>query len=474
VGGFLDYRRLIAVLTAVSAAALLLPATSLAAAGSLDRSLNGNGRLVIKLSGVKNRENRLEVTRLEPTPTLSAPGSNGEVVVANDRRVQLYRADGRPQKRFGGHGRAVIPTPLGMVFRLAGVAVDSRGRVLVAGTSKPAGATGGSQSARVSVYRFTPKGKLDRSFGDGGVAGASLGPMEASGLAVDSRDRPVLTGFSALTPSNCNETLVYLNTTVVARLTAGGAPDPAFGGGAFADPLEDPQLPAVAPGGKVVYVSSPARRCAGWDGYPSAGASPVASILSPSGSLSLRTALRPQRPNLPNLAGILEATSLDVDRRNRIVILMTALTPEGGGRLQVVRRLLPDGGFDPEFSEPYWEGEVGIVGVPGPPGSRFFALTTDARNRVILAGFSLRHEGRLVPHGFLAMRLNAAGKMQTRFGKDGMSKVTFGKRTDATPTQVYIDSRGRIVLSGTVVTLRPNRPPTNSGLALARLLSGRH
>lgn len=71
------------------------------------------------------------------------------------------------------------------------------------------------------------------------------------------------------------------------------------------------------------------------------------------------------------------------------------------------------------------------------------------------------------------MRLNAAGKTQTWFGKDGAAKITFGKRTDATPTQVYIDSRGRIVLSGTVVTLRQHRPPTGKGLAFARLLSGR-
>lgn len=106
-------------------------------------------------SGVGSR------TGVEPTPTLSAPGPKGELVVADGRRVLRFRADGRSQRHFGDRG---------------------------------------------------------------GVAGASLGPMEASGLAVDSRDRPVLTGFSTLTPSFCNKTPVYLNTTIVARLTAGGAP----------------------------------------------------------------------------------------------------------------------------------------------------------------------------------------------------------------------------------------------------------
>jgi hypothetical protein len=100
----------------------------------------------------------------------SAPGPEGELVAANDQRVLRFRANGRPRKYFGGNGRAKIPTPEGMSFRLAGVAVDSHGR-------------------------------------------------------------PLLTGFAALTPSVCNTTPVYLNTTIVARLTAGGNPDPSFGSG---------------------------------------------------------------------------------------------------------------------------------------------------------------------------------------------------------------------------------------------------
>lgn|GEM_PF-1697621 len=454
--------------------ALLVPATTLAAAGSLDRGFHGTGRLVIKSVKPTKSGRGLEATRLQSVPMASAPGPKGELVVANDQRVLLYRVDGRPQRHFGGNGRVAIPIPTGMSFLLAGLAVDSHGRVLVAGTILPTGATGGSLHARVSVYRFRPNGKLDRGFGEGGVAGASLGPMEASGLAVDSHDRPVLTGFSALMPSHCNATLVYLNTTTVVRLTASGVPDPTFGsGGLFTDPLEDPQLPALTPSGKVVYASSPERRCAGFDGHPPVGDSPVTSILSPSGSLALRTSLRPTGSELPGLAALLEVTSLAVDRRNRIVILMTAIPSEAGGILQVVRRLLPDGSPDPGFTDPYWAGQPGIVGTPGPPSGRFQAIATDARNRVILAGSSQRHEEGLVPRGFLAMRLNAAGKTQAWFGKNGMTKVIFGRRVNATPTQVHVDSRGRIVLGGTVETLRRYRPATERGLAFTRLLSGR-
>jgi uncharacterized delta-60 repeat protein len=460
-GSWRSVRLVAAVAAAATAAILLLPATSLAAAGSLDHSFGDNGRLVIKTARPTNGRT-FEVTRLESTPMLSTPGPKGELVVAENRRVLRYRADGRPQKRFGGNGRAAIRAQAGMSFELAGVAVDSRGRVLVAGTTRPVGATGGSQYARVSVYRFRPNGKLDQGFGEGGVAGASLGPMEASGLAVDSHDRPVLTGFSALTPSHCNAALVYLNTTAVVRLTAGGTPDSTFGSsGVFADPLEDPHLPALAPSGKMVYVSAPEQRCAGFVNY-GPGGNPVASIISPSGSLSLRF------PVIANGSHYNAPTSLAVDRRNRIVILMTSVPPEGGGSNQEVRRLLPDGSLDPEFG-PY---SPGVVVGPAPPGAHFAAVTTDARNRVVLAGYAVRREGRLLARGFVAARLNAAGKTQTWFGRDGAVKVRFGKRTAATATQVCLDSRGRIVLSGTVETLRLHQPPTKYSLAFARLRSG--
>lgn len=136
-----------AAVTAVAVVALLLPATTLGAAGSLDRSFHGTGRLAIKVARPTNGRT-FEVTRLESTPTLSTAGPKGELVVAEDRRVLRYRADGRPQKRFGGNGRAAIPTPAGMSFRLAGVAVDSRGRVLVASPSPASAAAEGLASDR--------------------------------------------------------------------------------------------------------------------------------------------------------------------------------------------------------------------------------------------------------------------------------------------------------------------------------------
>ncbi len=458
-------------LAAVAAAVLLIPATCRAGAGSLDRGFEGSGRLVVEAARGTGSEN-FEVSRLLPAAMASAAAPNSELVAANSRRVFRYRANGRPQRYFAGNGRAVIPTPAGMSFQLAGVAADSHGRVLVAGTTEPIGAVNGSQEARVSVYRFMPNGKLDASFGSRGLSGAQLGPMEVTGLVVDSHNRPLLTGFSALTPSFCNSTPVYLNATVVARLTAHGDPDPSFGdgNGTFTDPFEDPRLPTLtASGDGIVYVSAPEQRCAWFVGH-GAGGAPEASILSPSGSLVRRFPVRPSEPYGLALEGLLEVTSLAVDRQDRIVMLMTAVPPEGGDEiLQEVRRLLPDGSPDPQWQT--WISDITGWGSEQPAQ----AITTDRRSRVILAGSSLppQGEGPLQPRGFAVERLNAAGKLQTWFGRDGVAKAWFGKRTAATATQVHVDSRGRIVLGGTVETLRLHKPPTEYGLAFARFLSGR-
>jgi uncharacterized delta-60 repeat protein len=448
-----DVKRALLICAVALGASMLVAPGAQAGAGDPDRSFDGDGRLVIPAAKETTRGN-FEVTRLPSIPMASAAGPRGELVAANNRRVMRYRADGRPRGHFGGDGRVAVPTPAGTSFQLAGVAVDSSGRVVVAGTTEPVGASSGSRDARAGVFRFLPDGRIDRSFGVRGLAGASLGPMEATGIALDSLDRPVLTAFSALTPFACGTTSIYRNTTTVARLTTSGALDRTFGGGGiFTDPLEDPHLPTLTASGEVVYVSAPDQRCAN----PDAGSVPVASILSPSGSLARRF------PVSTRASFLLEATSLAVDRQNRIVILVSGSLPEGGGFRQDVHRLLPDGSPDPEFGVDY--GVVGSVSSPGPAGSRLGAVTTDRRNRVILAGSSPLRRGR----GFLAVRLSAAGRLQTWFGDDGAAKAGFGKRAEATATQVHLDSRGRIVLGGTV-----EGPwlATGYGLGFARFHSG--
>ncbi|HYG96373.1 MAG TPA: delta-60 repeat domain-containing protein, partial [Solirubrobacterales bacterium] len=183
--------------------ALVLPALAPAQAGQLDRSFAGTGKVTAFLE--------------PPDPDRAAPEAHlawagrGKIVVAAGRTLAEYLPNGRLNRSFGDGGRLRVEPEPGSDVDLAGVAVDSRGRILVAGTTRPS-----QWSAAGFVARYLADGRPDRSFGNGGTVLTTLGlpappkppnphplqpvpPIEGPfvrflGLAVDAADRPVLSG----------------------------------------------------------------------------------------------------------------------------------------------------------------------------------------------------------------------------------------------------------------------------------------
>ncbi|HWJ43474.1 MAG TPA: hypothetical protein VNR67_08580, partial [Solirubrobacterales bacterium] len=66
-----------------------------------------------------------------------AAAADGKLVVAGSNKIVRLLRNGRIDRGFGTGGSAAIPQPPGMSFVLAGAAVDSQGRVLVAGSVRP-------------------------------------------------------------------------------------------------------------------------------------------------------------------------------------------------------------------------------------------------------------------------------------------------------------------------------------------------
>ena len=64
-----------------------------------------------------------------------APG--GKLVVAGASKIVRYLEDGKLDPSFGKGGVVRVPRPEGGVFVLSGVAVDSLGRVVVVGLTRP-------------------------------------------------------------------------------------------------------------------------------------------------------------------------------------------------------------------------------------------------------------------------------------------------------------------------------------------------
>lgn len=87
--------------------------------------------------------------------------SEGSYDPAAGRNVALVRRllpTGETDLGFGVEGAAALGVP-GKTFDLAAIAVDSKGRILVAGTSSPLGA--GASPITFSVGRLTANGRLD-------------------------------------------------------------------------------------------------------------------------------------------------------------------------------------------------------------------------------------------------------------------------------------------------------------------------
>jgi uncharacterized delta-60 repeat protein len=198
------------------------------AAGALDTSFAGTGVFTDPNSTASSTPS-VQFRDLAFTP-------GGGVVAAGDRdldaMVLKLSAGGVPDAGFGGgDGIATSDFAKGAGYAIAGgygIAVDSQGRILLSGQATPFNA-----DAKGTVVRFTPAGALDTSWGTGtpGIAALAAPQMaRAGGVLISSGDRVVLSGSGSFDPDGPGPG-GYTNAPSIARFTAAGTLDPAFGSG---------------------------------------------------------------------------------------------------------------------------------------------------------------------------------------------------------------------------------------------------
>ncbi len=131
--------------------------------------------------------------------------------------IAQYRPDGSLDRSFGTGGRIVTPVgPVGDAGASA-VVFQPDGRIVVVG-----GADDDQGNADFAAVRYLPGGRLDPTFGTGGVALVLIpgGDAAASSVALQPDGKIVIAG-TAVTNGGQNFCAV--------RLTRGGVPDPGFG-----------------------------------------------------------------------------------------------------------------------------------------------------------------------------------------------------------------------------------------------------
>jgi uncharacterized delta-60 repeat protein len=464
---------LLASLTALGTSLLTAPATAKGpAAGRLDPSFGTGGKTAVAFPAAPNSnvgvkyDLPFQFTAGE-LKMVASPG--GKTVVAGSTRIARLLANGKPDRQFGSGGMAAIPGLPGRTFVLAAAAVDSLGRVLVAGSARPlpTESTPDPLLSSAAVMRFGANGSLDTSFGDQGVLitdfgikAPEIGPTRYKGaavglrsIAVDSQNRPLLTGGFVAKITYCSGPQVAISTAFVARLTETGSQDPSFGDNGLRQVADFSSFGqgSLLPGGSLLAVGAAKPRCEG------GGPPVVLTGFNSSGSLDPSFGFAGFRT-----VGFDRPPALTVSPAGKIVLLGA---PRSGS--QLVMRLLSNGGVDPGF------GRVGRVYIDLRKGDAFEAVAVDGRGRLLFAGHSSRRVTKkarnpLRRSTFLLARMVARGGFDRSFGPGGAVRTGFGGPSSSAATQVTVDSKERILVGGSIST---PRLATGGGFALARYLS---
>lgn len=446
------------------------------AAGRLDPGFGKGGKAIVAFPAENAGEIGVKYTlpfQFTAGHLVMAPTPGGKIVVAGSTRLARFLPSGKLDRSFGRGGLVTIARPAGLSFVLAGVTVDSQGRILVGGSARPlpTSSTPDPLLSSAMVMRFGSNGALDGSFGGGGAVisdfgikapeiGASRYKGAAVGLrsiVVDSLDRPLVTGGSVTKVVNCSGKETAISTGFVGRLSESGALDPSFGEGGLRQVADFSTFEqgSLFPGGDLFTVALAKPKCAGEGGGPPV----VLTGFGSEGHLNPGFGFAGFRA-----IGYPKAPVATVASSGKIVLLGAK---EKGD--QVVMRLLPNGAADPSF------GRIGRVRLAGPKRAALAAVALDGRGRVLLAGRIARRVSKkasnpLLRSTFLLARLNPEGDVDRSFGRKGSVGTGFGGPSNSFATQVILDAKGRIVVGGGITTPRLG---TGGGFAIARYLGGR-
>lgn len=442
-------------------------------AGRLDPSFGTKGKAMIAFPaqsagnvGVKYEVPfQFTAGHLEMVP---APG--GKLVVAGSTRIVRLFSNGKVDRAFGAGGTVGIPPLPGRSFLLASVGVDSLGRIVVAGSSRPlpSSTTLDPLLSLVAVMRFNSDGSLDPSFDGDGILISDLGiepPTVPTGkyvgasvgvrsVAVDPQNRVLLTGGAVVKASTCGPE-GELSAAYVARLTEGGGLDATFGSGGLRQIAELASFSqaALSPSGSLFTVGAGNHPC----GEEGGGPPVVLASFGAEGALDPSFGFSGFRT-----IGYSKVPVATVASSGKIVLLGARQ-----GNAQLVTRLLPNGAPDPGF------GRIGRIRLVSTWPAILTAVAIDGQDRLLLAGRVSRRVSKnpknpLRRSTFILARMRADGDFDRSFGRHGSVRTGFGGPASSFATQVFVDNRNRIVVGGGVSTPRLG---TGGGFAIARYLS---
>lgn len=387
--------------------------------------LIGGAAVVLAACTAQNTPSRATETPLvSPTPVSTATP------------VPTSAAPGALDPTFGRGG--IVTTDIadsGGEDRASAIAIDADGRIVVVGTSSPE-----EHTYRLALVRYEPDGRLDQSFGQGGLVTAGF---SGSAVVIDSNGRIVVAGDMSSAAMGSDFAL--------ARYNADGSLDTAFGN----DGLVTTDFPRTGAldtgsidGASAIVIDGDGRIIvAGGSGF----FLPTDEMLEAQ-SYDFALARYDADGSLDPTFGRAGLVTTDisgagsndlgwamaVDPDGRIVV--AGSTREGGGSSSsALARYTPDGSLDATF------GDGGLVTTDfvrsgsADEGSELGAIAIDAQGRIVAVVS--------IDIGDLALaRYRADGSLDAGFGDGGLLITNLGGHDAA--HAIVIDSAGRIVVAG--------------------------
>jgi uncharacterized delta-60 repeat protein len=396
--------------------------------GTLDDSFGASGRATLPRFGGEN-----SAMALQPDGRiLMAGGTFDDFVLAR------FNADGSVDTSFGGLGTGTVETDIAggaQQEQARAIAVQSDGRIVVAGEARPAG---GGQELRMALVRYNSDGSLDATFGNGGKVFATSAVGRIFAIALEPDGRIVVAG-DVPRPGVGDD----FGDVMIARYLPNGVLDPSFGTGGRTEVditgttdlgrnlLRLPDGSYVVSGDSIGAFSEPTA---------------VARFTS-SGQLDTGFG---QQGKLA-IPGMLVGQGLALQSDGKL--LLAGSVGAGSAARFAVLRLNADGSTDTSF------GTAGLVSVTiAGNNERARSVAVQADGRIVVAGGS-----GAAARNFAVARLLPDGSLDTSFVGTGSVAVDFFQARDEAE-RVLIQPDGRILLGGWARDLS-----NVLGYALARL-----
>jgi uncharacterized delta-60 repeat protein len=357
-------------------------------------------------------------------------------------------AAGALDTSFGTSGKTLAAFDRGgtLFDNVAAVAVDSRGRTVVAGTVERA-----NGNYDFGVARFLPNGALDRAFSDDGLAeifwdiGGTANYDFVNDLAIDGSDRVVVVGSVRVGDDY---------DFGIARLTTSGRLDTSFSGDgkltvAFDrgnGDFDGGEAVSIDRAGRIVVGGSISRVRSGDFDYGVVRVNPNGTVDTSFGSSGQAIVAFDAGGDNTDLL-----SDIAIDSSNRVVLVGTVDRNNSGDTDIGVARLTSSGRLDTTFNGTGKRIVTFDRGGSNTDDARGVAI--DSRGRIVVgATVQMNSSG---DTDFGAFRLTSNGALDSSFGSGGKTTVAFdmGGRLGDNLAGIAVDRFDRVVLASSTFSV---------------------